>query len=118
MKKLYVLCVILLTCIANQSFAAVTSTTSLKTVLSSANKEMIAGRIRVQLEEVTVNQQGIFINLAGRCLAVESLASDANGLYCFFGEGDDDDSKLWECSYCHILNKMSGKKCKSCGTCR
>lgn len=118
MKKLYVLFALLLTCVVNQSFAAATAQVSLRSVLTSASKEMVAGRIRVQPEEVVINQKGVFINLAGRLLAVESLASDASGLYCFFGDGDDDDDSLWECSYCHTLNKMSRKKCKSCGTWR
>ena len=117
MKKSYMLFVILLTCLINQSFADSQSLISLKSVLVSANKEMIAGRIRVRPEEVVLNQNGVFINLAGRLLVVESLASDVSGLYCYFDfNEDDDDDYLWECTYCHTLNKMSRKKCKKCGT--
>jgi hypothetical protein len=117
-KIFYIWFVILITCFDSQSFANSTTSISLRSILASANKEMIAGRFRVQPEELILNEKGIFVNLAGKFLPIDNLASDEIGLYCFFGEGDDEGDRLWECSYCHTLNRMDRKKCKKCGTWR
>lgn len=92
--------------------------TMLRNVLASANKQMIAGCIRVQPEELDISDKGVFLKLNEKFIAIESLAADSVGLFGFFGESDDEGNELWECSYCHTLNKMSRTKCKRCGTWR
>lgn len=117
MKKITLFLFMLFICFNSAISAAESKKVSLKSVLSAASRQMTAGHIRVQPEEIVVCNKGVFVNLNGQLLAVESLAADNEGLYCLFDE-DDDADVLWECNYCYTLNKMSRVKCKKCGTTR
>lgn len=73
---------------------------------------MIDGKIYAQSNDILLLDHGIFLNLEGHLLAVENIGFDTNGIYCGWGDKDDE---LWECLRCGTLNKMKYYRCTNCG---
>ena len=115
MKKYFLTLVLFFLCCSNFSFAAQLKTVTLSTVLHSANKCFLHGKIYTQPDDVIIKQHGIFLNVGNQLLEVRGIEVDGNGLYAAWWNGDDEDDELWECMKCHSLNKMSRYKCKNCG---
>lgn len=84
---------------------------TLKKILKNKTRLVKNGKFYISHKEVKINEKGIFLEIENRSIDVISINSDDDGIYCFFGEGDDEGPNLWECSYCYTLNNMSRKKC-------
>ena len=96
-----------------QSFAnQIFKTRSLESSLHSCNKKLTHGKIYTHSQDLYILEHGIFLNLGGQLLAVNSVGFDNRGIYC---KWDSHEDMLWECLKCGTLNEMKYYRCTYCG---
>ncbi len=71
-------------------------------------------KIYLQPEQISISENGIFVNIANAWFAIAAICHDAKGIYV-------DEARVgieyftWECRYCHFVNPWYVNACQKCG---
>jgi hypothetical protein len=67
-------------------------------------------KIYVQLNQVSLSENGIYVNLNNEWIPTEAIHLDTEGLYVTDNAIGD-----WKCPKCHHQNKWYHSHCQNCG---